>query len=90
MRLSRGFLHVGGGSGLRGLHGQPDGGGDVDVVVLVGGDGSGFVTAGGGAGFGVCFGLGVELLVLLGGTLLDAGAGRQGRGQGHRGRRLHA
>ena len=37
------FLHWGGGSGFRGLHGQPDG---VAVVVGAGG----FVSAGGGGG----------------------------------------
>jgi hypothetical protein len=70
------FLQVGGGSGLSGLHGHPDGDGVVVVVAAVGGGGAGFVAAGGGVVFfGVCcWVLGVELLldgVLLSGVELS-------------------
>jgi hypothetical protein len=64
------FLQVGGGSGFRGLHGQPEEVGVVVVIAAGGGGGAGFVTAGGGVVFlGGCCVLGAELSV-LGGALL--------------------
>lgn len=64
---------MGGGSGLRGLHGQPDDVGGVVVSAGGGGGGAGFVTAGGGvAVFFGCWVLGVELLGLLDGALVEA------------------
>jgi len=66
------FLQVGGGSGFRGLHGQPDedGGGVVVCAGVDGGCCSWFVAAGGGVVFfGVCCVLSGVLLE-LGGVLL--------------------
>jgi hypothetical protein len=64
-------LQVGGGSGFRGLQGQPDDDGAVVVAAGGGGGGAGFVMAGGGVVFfGVCCVLGAELLGSLDGVLL--------------------
>lgn len=62
---------MGGGSGFRGLHGQPADG-VVVVVIAGGGGGAGLVAAGGGVVVlrGVCCVLGAELLE-LGATLLS-------------------
>jgi hypothetical protein len=66
------FLQVGGGSGFRGLHGQPDDVGGVVVAAGGGGGGAGFVTAGGGVVFfGDCAVLGAGLLGLLDGVSLE-------------------
>lgn len=60
------FLQVGGGSGFRGLQGQPDDDGAVVVAAGGGGGGAGFVIAGGGVVFfGACGVLGGELLEAL-------------------------
>ncbi len=66
---------MGGGSGFRGLHGQPDDGAVVDDDAGgAAGGGAWFVTAGGGVVFfGVCTGLWGALVVLCGASLV-AGA----------------
>ncbi|NGY57327.1 hypothetical protein G7043_00125 [Lentzea sp. NEAU-D13] len=57
---------MGGGSGFRGLQGQPDDDGAVVVAAGGGGGGAGFVIAGGGVVFfGACGVLGGELLEAL-------------------------